>query len=67
MWPMIDESLSVIIQGENSQRIFLTSNNRLRRCRRHMRTRLKLTFVPPDSFISSQQIVFPIQAKSYNG
>ena len=44
MSPMIGESLSVIIQGENSQRILLMSNitdNGCRRCRRHMRTRLK--------------------------
>ena len=42
MSPMIDESLSVIIQEENSQKILLTSNidNVYRRYGRH--TRLKL-------------------------
>ena len=41
MSPMIGESLSVTVQGENSQRILLIAiDNGRRRCRRHMRTRL---------------------------
>ena len=43
MSPMIGESLSVTIQGENSQRILLivAINNGRRQCRRHMRNRFK--------------------------
>ena len=59
MLPMIGDSLSVIIQGENSQRILFMStaiadamnqamfsyvtDNGYRRCRRHMRTWLGST------------------------